>query len=80
MRTCEHLVRLGRFTPTNPSDLLAKSYYELLHHKKAILGKNLYEYRIIFKQIRLFCLLSIHSYDILMEIYVSHVPMHTITL
>lgn len=41
MRTCEQLVRLGRFTPTNPADLLAKSYYELLHHKKAILGNYL---------------------------------------
>lgn len=39
MRTCERLVRLGRFVPTNPSDLLANSYYELLNHKKAILGK-----------------------------------------
>lgn len=42
MRTCERLVKLGRFTPSNPSDLLARGYYELLHHKKAILGKNLY--------------------------------------
>lgn len=42
MRTCERLVKLGRFTPNNPSDLLARSYYELLHHKKAILGKFLY--------------------------------------
>ncbi|KAJ8957336.1 hypothetical protein NQ318_004815 [Aromia moschata] len=40
MRTCERLVKLGRFTPTNPSDLLAKSYYELLHHKKAVLGSS----------------------------------------
>lgn len=40
MKTCERLVKLGRFTPTNPSDLLAKSYYELLHHKKAILGSS----------------------------------------
>lgn len=38
MRTCERLVKLGRFNPSNPSDLLARSYYELLHHKKAILG------------------------------------------
>ncbi|KAJ3645640.1 hypothetical protein Zmor_023281 [Zophobas morio] len=40
MRTCERLVKLGRFTPTNPSDLLARSYCELLHHKKAILGSS----------------------------------------
>lgn len=39
MRTCEHLVRLGRFTPSNPSELIAKSYCELLHHKKTILGE-----------------------------------------
>ncbi|CAH1100039.1 unnamed protein product [Psylliodes chrysocephalus] len=40
MKTCERLVKLGIFTPTNPSELLAKSYYELLHHKKAILGEK----------------------------------------
>ncbi|KAJ8923115.1 hypothetical protein NQ315_001668 [Exocentrus adspersus] len=40
MKTCERLVKLGRFNPTNPSELLAKSYYELLHHKKAILGSS----------------------------------------
>ncbi|KAJ8986176.1 hypothetical protein NQ317_005650 [Molorchus minor] len=40
MRTCERLVKLGRFTPTDPSELVAKSYYELLHHKKAILGSS----------------------------------------
>ncbi|KAH1025540.1 hypothetical protein HUJ05_010248 [Dendroctonus ponderosae] len=38
MKTCERLVKLGRFAPTNPSELLASSYYELLHNKKAILG------------------------------------------
>ncbi|KAL1494512.1 hypothetical protein ABEB36_010098 [Hypothenemus hampei] len=40
MKTCERLVNLGRFTPNNPSELLANSYYELLHHKKAILGSS----------------------------------------
>lgn len=40
MRTCERLVRLGCFAPANPSDLLAKSYYELLFHKKRILGSS----------------------------------------
>ncbi|CAG9865077.1 unnamed protein product [Phyllotreta striolata] len=40
MKTCERLVNLGLFTPTNPSELLAKSYCELLHHKKAILGSS----------------------------------------
>ncbi|XP_018333385.1 protein phosphatase PTC7 homolog [Agrilus planipennis] len=40
MRACENLVKLGRFNPNNPSELLARSYYELLHHKKAILGSS----------------------------------------
>ncbi|CAG9774033.1 unnamed protein product [Ceutorhynchus assimilis] len=40
MKTCERLVSLGRFNPTNPSELLASSYYELLHNKKAILGSS----------------------------------------
>nr|CAH7744820.1 unnamed protein product [Callosobruchus chinensis] len=40
MRTCERMVKLGRFTPTNPSELLANSYYELMSHKKAILGSS----------------------------------------
>ncbi|XP_074039512.1 protein phosphatase PTC7 homolog isoform X1 [Leptinotarsa decemlineata] len=40
MKICERLVKLGHFTPTNPSELLARSYYELLHHKKSILGSS----------------------------------------
>lgn len=40
MQTCQRLVNMGRFTPINPSELLARSYYELLHHKKAILGSS----------------------------------------
>ncbi|XP_044758746.1 protein phosphatase PTC7 homolog isoform X2 [Coccinella septempunctata] len=40
MKTCERLIKLGRFTPSNPSELLARSYYELLHHKKSILGSS----------------------------------------
>lgn len=39
MKSCERLVNLGRFSPKNPSELLASSYYELLHNKKAILGE-----------------------------------------
>lgn len=39
MKSCERLVNLGRFSPNNPSELLASSYYELLHNKKAILGE-----------------------------------------
>ncbi|XP_030751292.1 protein phosphatase PTC7 homolog [Sitophilus oryzae] len=40
MKACERLVNLGLFTPTNPSELLANSYYELLNNKKAILGSS----------------------------------------
>ena len=32
---------MGRFSPTEPAGLLARSYYELLENKKPILGKNL---------------------------------------
>ncbi|XP_022917110.1 protein phosphatase PTC7 homolog [Onthophagus taurus] len=40
MKTCERLVRIGSFNATNPSDLLAKSYLELLYHKKPIMGSS----------------------------------------
>ncbi|CAB3221980.1 unnamed protein product [Arctia plantaginis] len=40
MKTCERLVRMGHFKLTEPGDLLAKSYYELLEHKKPILGSS----------------------------------------
>lgn len=40
MRTCERLVQMGHFKLSQPSDLLAKSYYELLEHKKPILGSS----------------------------------------
>ncbi|CAG9102395.1 hypothetical protein JYU34_022802 [Plutella xylostella] len=40
MRTCERLVQMGHFKLTEPGDLLAKSYYELLEHKKPILGSS----------------------------------------
>lgn len=40
MRTCERLVRMGHFKMSEPGDLLAKSYYELLEHKKPILGSS----------------------------------------
>ena len=38
MRTCERLVSMGRFTPSEPAGLLARSYYELLESKQPILG------------------------------------------
>lgn len=40
MKTCERLVQLGQFTLSEPGDLLARSYYELLEHKKPILGSS----------------------------------------
>ncbi|TGZ47424.1 Uncharacterized protein DBV15_00090 [Temnothorax longispinosus] len=40
MRTCERLVSMGRFTPTEPAGLLARSYYELLENKQPILGSS----------------------------------------
>lgn len=39
MRTCQRLVEMGHFNPAKPAGLLARSYYELLEHKKPILGE-----------------------------------------
>jgi hypothetical protein len=39
MRTCERLVQSSNFNPQHPVELLAGSYYELLEHKKPILGE-----------------------------------------
>lgn len=46
MKTCERLVSKGRFLPTNPADLLAKSYHELLESKQSILG-NLFHLKML---------------------------------
>ncbi|CAO1396520.1 unnamed protein product [Diamesa hyperborea] len=40
MRTCERLVQSNNFNPQQPVNLLACSYYELLEHKKPILGSS----------------------------------------
>ncbi|XP_048411619.1 protein phosphatase PTC7 homolog isoform X2 [Stegostoma tigrinum] len=40
MRTCERLVREGRFVPTNPVGILTASYYELLQNKVPLLGSS----------------------------------------
>jgi protein phosphatase PTC7 len=40
MRTCERIVQSECFNPQQPVDLLANSYYELLEHKKPILGSS----------------------------------------
>lgn len=39
MKTCERLVSIDKFAPTEPAGLLARSYYELLESKQPILGK-----------------------------------------
>lgn len=39
MRTCERLVKEGRFTPTNPVGILTSGYYELLQNKVPLLGE-----------------------------------------
>lgn len=38
MRTCERLVSSGRFSHSDPANLLANSYYELLEHKQPVSG------------------------------------------
>lgn len=39
MRTCERLVKEGRFIPSNPVGILTASYCELLQNKVPLLGK-----------------------------------------
>lgn len=40
MRTCERLVKEGRFIPSNPVGILTTSYCELLQNKVPLLGKH----------------------------------------
>lgn len=40
MKTCDRLVTSGRFSTTEPTSLLARSYYELLENKQPILGSS----------------------------------------
>lgn len=54
MRTCERLVRMGHFKLSEPGDLLAKSYYELLEHKKPILGKIMESFYYMYRPIQCF--------------------------
>lgn len=49
MRTCERLVSMGRFTPSEPAGLLARSYYELLENKQPILGTEYNVSKVIVK-------------------------------
>lgn len=39
MKTCERLVKEGRFVPSNPVGVLTSSYYELLQNKVPLLGE-----------------------------------------
>lgn len=39
MKTCERLVKEGRFVPSNPVGVLTTSYYELLQNKVPLLGE-----------------------------------------
>ncbi|XP_016102669.1 protein phosphatase PTC7 homolog [Sinocyclocheilus grahami] len=41
MKTCERLVKEGRFTPSSPVGILTSGYYELLQNKVPLLGKIL---------------------------------------
>ncbi|KAG7223970.1 hypothetical protein INR49_015227, partial [Caranx melampygus] len=40
MRTCERLVKEGRFTPSYPVGILTSGYYELLQNKVPLLGSS----------------------------------------
>lgn len=40
MRTCERLVKEGRFVPSNPVGILTAGYCELLQNKVPLLGKK----------------------------------------
>ncbi|KAI5622603.1 protein phosphatase PTC7-like [Silurus asotus] len=40
MRTCERLVKEGRFTPSSPVGILTSAYYELLQNKVPLLGSS----------------------------------------
>lgn len=40
MRTCERLVKEGRFTPSHPVGILTSGYYELLQNKVPLLGED----------------------------------------
>ncbi|XP_019908320.1 protein phosphatase PTC7 homolog isoform X3 [Esox lucius] len=40
MKTCERLVKEGRFVPSNPVGVLTTSYYELLQNKVPLLGSS----------------------------------------
>src|SRR4029434_8152593 len=39
MRTCERLVKEGRFMPSSPVGILTTGYYELLQNKAPLLGQ-----------------------------------------
>lgn len=39
MKTCERLVKEGRFVPSNPVGVLTSSYYEMQQNKVQLLGE-----------------------------------------
>lgn len=55
MRTCERLVKEGRFVPSNPVGILTAGYCELLQNKVPLLGK-----RAKIPKLDLCCVLSRH--------------------
>lgn len=46
MRTCERLVKEGRFVPSNPVGILTAGYCELLQNKVPLLGKRAKIYKL----------------------------------
>lgn len=48
MRTCERLVKEGRFTPSNPVGILTSGYYELLQNKVPLLGGFVFLFFVFF--------------------------------
>lgn len=46
MRTCERLVKEGRFVPSNPVGILTAGYCELLQNKVPLLGKRAKIYKV----------------------------------
>lgn len=46
MRTCERLVKEGRFVPSNPVGILTAGYCELLQNKVPLLGKRTKIYKL----------------------------------
>lgn len=72
MRTCERLVKEGRFTPSNPVGILTSGYYELLQNKVPLLGE--YTHREC-TTLRVFIIIRTNRDGVS---HVSHVNRHTL--